>query len=473
MKKIWFLCIAIAFAACSEQNVHIPNQIAGEIVNPTGDPVVLSQLLTPVQLAQGLKPSTDTLSMDSSRMASITKDYAEGYYALKYGNLYRTIYLQPGKTLAFKIDTKDKEQNVEYKGKMKLVSRYLQKKDKSIEDFRKKSRYYYNLDEEEFVHTIDSTRKYLDSLLVQFITNSPGFNETFLKRQAISNQYFIASYAYRYPRYAMYNHNDGFKVSKRFYENFDKLNINDPEGLNVGAYTKYLDVLVEEKVNAEYERHIEKYQNDDRAYYSIGLDVADSSFTNEAVRNYMAYSLMKNIIQYTAPDIAKEHLLYMNVNCTDSAYLASLNSSIAEWDNLKPGNPAPKFEYMDIDSQTVSLDQFKGKYVYVDVWATWCGPCKGEIPYLKNLEHKYKDKNIEFVSISLDKNVGAWRKMVQDKKLKGTQMFTGGWQTQLSKDYKINSIPRFILIDPDGQIIAARAKRPSSGIDKDLEALLN
>jgi thiol-disulfide isomerase/thioredoxin len=137
------------------------------------------------------------------------------------------------------------------------------------------------------------------------------------------------------------------------------------------------------------------------------------------------------------------------------------------------GKPSPAFtNYENFKGGTSSLKDFRGKYVYIDVWATWCGPCKIEIPFLKELEAKFHNRNIEFISISvddarrsgtMDKAYKAWRTMVADKNLTGTQLITGnGWDVEFIKKYKIDGIPRFILIDPKGNIIDPDAPRPSS-----------
>lgn len=92
-------------------------------------------------------------------------------------------------------------------------------------------------------------------------------------------------------------------------------------------------------------------------------------------------------------------------------------------------------------------------------------PCKKEIPFLKTVENKFHDKNIEFVSVSIDeqKNHDTWVKMVNDKKLGGIQLFADdNWNSKFIKDYAISGIPRFILIDPEGNIVSANAPRPSN-----------
>ena len=143
-------------------------------------------------------------------------------------------------------------------------------------------------------------------------------------------------------------------------------------------------------------------------------------------------------------------------------------SYIQEKENLKKeltGIQSPSFEgYENYKGGTSSLSDFKGKYVYVDVWATWCGPCKAEIPSLKKVEKAYEGKNIEFLSISVDalKDKEAWKKMIAEKEMGGVQLFaTNSWESDFVTNYKINGIPRFILIGPNGNIITPDAPRPS------------
>ena len=126
---------------------------------------------------------------------------------------------------------------------------------------------------------------------------------------------------------------------------------------------------------------------------------------------------------------------------------------------------APNFDYENHKGGKTSLESLKGKYVYIDVWATWCGPCRAEIPFLKQAVEKYHGKNIEFVSISVDvdKDHEKWKTFVTDKALGGTQLYADkNWASDFMTFFGINSIPRFILIDPQGIVVDADAKRPSN-----------
>jgi len=153
------------------------------------------------------------------------------------------------------------------------------------------------------------------------------------------------------------------------------------------------------------------------------------------------------------------------IGATIKSYSGYLGDLIALRTNLPKGAPSPIFSnYENHAGGTTSLEELKGKYVYVDVWATWCGPCKAEIPHLKKVEADYHDKNIEFVSVSIDepKNHNKWKSMVTDKELGGVQLYAdNNWKSKFVEEYFIKGIPRFILIDPDGNVVSPNAPRPS------------
>ena len=137
---------------------------------------------------------------------------------------------------------------------------------------------------------------------------------------------------------------------------------------------------------------------------------------------------------------------------------------------------APSFDYVNFAGGKTKLDDLRGKYVYIDVWATWCGPCRGEIPFLQKVEEKYTNKNIVFVSISIDvqKDFEKWKTFVKEKSLGGIQLFADkDWGSDFIKSFGINAIPRFILIDPTGKVVDADAARPSeSKLAEKLDSLL-
>ena len=152
---------------------------------------------------------------------------------------------------------------------------------------------------------------------------------------------------------------------------------------------------------------------------------------------------------------------YFKKNVTDAEKTSKLNELCGKWEALRAGKVSPKFTGTDINGKQVTLESLRGKYIYIDVWATWCGPCRGELPHLKKLEEAYKDKDIHFVSLSCDQNKEAWEKMVTKDQLQGIQLHVGPNASFLD-EYMINGIPRFIILDREGKIVKANAPRPSN-----------
>lgn len=114
------------------------------------------------------------------------------------------------------------------------------------------------------------------------------------------------------------------------------------------------------------------------------------------------------------------------------------------------------------------MSTFKGKYVYIDVWASYCGGGIKEIPYFEKLKEDFKDKNIGFLSISGDTKEGRWLRVIDKKNMTGIQLINPGFKSDFSPKYLSYGSPRYILIDKEQKIINANAPKPS-----DIDGLLN
>jgi peroxiredoxin len=122
---------------------------------------------------------------------------------------------------------------------------------------------------------------------------------------------------------------------------------------------------------------------------------------------------------------------------------------------MQVGMMAPEFTLNDTTGKPVSLSSFKGKYVLVDFWASWCGPCRHENPNVVKTYNMYKDKNFTVLGVSLDENKDAWEKAIKDDGLIWTHVSDlKGWQNAVAMDYGIRAIPSNYLVSPDGKILA-------------------
>ena len=257
---------------------------------------------------------------------------------------------------------------------------------------------------------------------------------------------------------AMYQFTDGNEYAQLYLKNGDNINLTldtkqfDETLKYTGTGAENNNYLVQKSLLSEKLFSGDLFDLDDKAFNSKATEIVSKfkEFLNNAKNIDANLIASENKELETMEKGLKEQ--YVNLKTEKERYAKFI------------GKPSPAFNnYENINGKTTSLKDLKGKYVYVDVWATWCGPCKAEIPSLKALEEEYRDKNIEFVSISVDneKAKDAWKKMIAEKQMKGIQLYAGKDKV-FTDGYGVNTIPRFILIDPKGNVVDANAPRPSS-----------
>ena len=377
-----------------------------------------------------------------------------GVFVFNYKRNSLQTYVEPGETISFSGKAGDLSKSAVFQGDHESVWTYFKDKTKIMRSDLS-PRKMYSMQPAEFLSTLtDGTKKLSDNLEKASIPASLKVLET---EGLMLNS---ARERYVYPLYTDKNMDD---LSDDF---------KDPlAGISLVDEAKYL-------VNGSYARLVQDHfsinmYKDTTGEYEEVFQKHIAALPAGNIRNNLLYNDMRNMMGPN--DNLDKNFQFFKDHSSDAKHLAKLQKAYDELASLSKGNPSPTFDYENYKGGKSILEDYKGKYVYVDVWATWCGPCKAEIPALKAKEAKYHDSNIEFVSISIDeeKAYDAWRDMVKDKELGGSQLMAdNAWQSKFVQEYQIKGIPRFILIDPEGKIVSADAPRPSSDkLDETLQAL--
>ncbi|WP_285008203.1 redoxin domain-containing protein [Pedobacter faecalis] len=179
-------------------------------------------------------------------------------------------------------------------------------------------------------------------------------------------------------------------------------------------------------------------------------------------------------LRESSPDIDVEsHFNSLSARVRASEKGKAYAAKISEWKKVMIGAYAPQFTAADTAGKPVSLKEFKGKYVLLDFWASWCPPCREESPFLRAALNKYGKDNFIILGISLDNprtGKEGWIKAIKDDKLTWPQVSDLKYENEVAKLYSVTSIPQNFLLDPDGRIIATNLR--GEGVDRKLGELL-
>lgn len=424
--------------------------ISGKIDNPGSNEIQIHNY-------RGLYPyeTNKKIEIDNEGFFRDTLTGLSGYYNFAYGNRSFSAFLKPGFDIEIKFDSNTFPNNVIIEGYGAMHNNYLIAKKSNTDALNNSDNELYTLEEKPFKEKI----KIIEASNLNYLYSQTNLDKSFIDIEVQNIKYDTYYFLMRYKQIKEYS---GIEFSKDYFtEEFKDIYINNAE--HYAMYTNY-----QLAANSHF---FSKYLFMDRVYSNGALNkVTEETFS---IVDTLSVEALKNdlLTGYTwyllSPRNENIHTTYdlINSRLTNQKYAESLNELYDKIKVIARGEKSPEFfDYENYKGGTTSLSDFKGKYVYIDFWATWCKPCIKEIPYLKKLETKYHGKNIEFVSISVDalKDYDKWKNMVNEKNLGGVQLFAdNSTQSSFYVDFVDSGIPRFILIDPEGIIISPGAPNPS------------
>ena len=437
--------------------------ISGKISNPASDVICVSPDV--------FLPDSECYTADVNMNGEFKLEFElplNGYYRFKHGREYSIIYLETGFDLFVQLNTEEFDESLKFEGKGAKVNNYLASKYLINEKLQGDFDSFYGFEPDLFLKKNLQIRQTIEKEFLSLCSDeeiSPEFKN--MERSSITYQW-----ADDFLKYILYHGNFSNKelqVLKNVKNNYMLLNDSVPDLLKVAPYRTYFMDLINYKAARIKDTSQSENSRDDIQWKWKA--VKSTLILNKNIQDFLYASLLIQHIKYTGTEGIDNLILDLDSLCNNEKYRQSVHNELELWKDLKSGNSAPDFTYADSRGKEYSLHNFKGKYVYIDSWASWCGPCKKEIPYLKKLEEELKSYNIEIIGISLDTDKNAWKKILNDKELSGIQLYANGFNSEFALNYNIKSIPRFILIDPSGNIIDVNAKRPSEGVVDTIKSL--
>ena len=220
--------------------------------------------------------------------------------------------------------------------------------------------------------------------------------------------------------------------------------------------------------NATMNQKVAEYQNMDKEV-KAALETYIKGHSKSPISGYALYYNYQNS---QAPIEELERMVNLLDKSTENTKYGKLGrEKLIQLRGTMIGYPAVNFAQADPNGKMVNLKDLKGKYVLVDFWASWCGPCRAENPNVVNAYNKYKDKGFTVLGVSFDQNKDAWIKAIEKDNLTWTQISDlKGWGNEAGKLYGITSIPQNLLIDKEGKIVAKNLRGPE--LDAKLEEII-
>ncbi len=445
MNKLWFFIVMIFAFSANAQEKQIDYVIfSGKIINANQKVFTLKGLE---------KKQIKKLILDEEGNFTDTINTIKQEFVLFEGINNAYIQLSPGDNIKLTADANDYLNTLKFTGKGADLNNYLVGAENLYKEENLNYKEKYSKSEKEFT----VFKKEWKQKRLTFLKTSEGLSEEFIEIEKRNIYYCYVRDFINYEKYHInYSKNDNFEVSDSFLVEFKDLDWeNEQDYENCHFYPHLIDSRITNNFNKE-------FKNDNYNYVAL-LEYIINTINNQYIKDQLLYKNSVYKITYTK-DLEGFYKVF-----SEGMKDEKLKSEITElYDKLvllSKGQTSPKFiNYENYNGSKNSLDDFLGKYVYIDVWASWCPPCTNEIPHFKKLVEKYKSKNVEFISISVDRisRYDKWRSMVEEEEMDGVQLFADkDWDSDFIKDYTVKTIPRYILLDPSGKIINSNAPRPS------------
>jgi thiol-disulfide isomerase/thioredoxin len=463
---ILFLMLTLCFMGCSQKDSDVTKIIiAGKVENTTGESIDV-YLEEEVGSSVFEEDGTFYLSFDAEE---------EGVYFIRAGVGDFSLFLTPGDSVFVTADGQEFKNSFQLSGNRVAESNYLHQKNLFLYEELGDMFELFSLPRE----------AYLDKRSRFFIRQKERFNQyqaehklhpVFIKEEEAYLEFEPFLYDSQYPHYQAYineiNLEDVDFPLEETKAAFDAIDLGRSDFLVSRTYRSIVDRRVHEHA-MELVKRDSTLSDEKSGIEQAVFMAADELLQNKAVKDHFMYNFIKSNMGAMGPVYVEDAYEKFLAENNSPKLVTKLEKAKAKWEPIMPGKEIPDFKFIDVEGDSVKLSDLRGKLVYIDIWATWCGPCIAEHPHWDELRAAYNDKDVAFLSLSIDDTKEPWEKMVKSKNMGGYQWFAeNAWKSEITRLFMVNSIPRFLLLDKEGKIINPSAERPSGGIREHLDKYL-
>lgn len=450
------LTFFVLFACGNPQSKHAV--ITGQIENPTGTTVEVFYYKNFITNAM----EKVEVELDENNSFSANLPLTEGQFAyLRMDKRSIMMYLRPGAEVNIDFDASDNEALPMITGTKALESSFLATYNNEIGSKYNRSAVLnktVEMSPADFAQYVDGIHTEKTQYMEQF-EGYEKMDDGFVSQMQTNLLFEKKNYLLDYPA-AFSRYNPGVEVPEMpedYYNFLEDENLIQDENTNSRQYFSFLGSYL------NYCRtQSEVAEGDDRSYFEIQYHMARDVFTGKS-RDMMLSQLMVSALNFSDFDIARELYADYDTIVATPSYKEAVQGEYNAIMALSPGKPAPDFTLTDINGQQVSLSDYAGKVVYLDFWASWCGPCMREMPHAKELKKRLEGQDdIVYLYVSVDTDEAAWRKTVEEHDIQGVHLNVAGFDHEVPSVYNLKGVPTFYLIGRDGMIYDNRPPRPSN-----------
>ena len=363
------------------------------------------------------------------------------------------LFLEPGDQLHIDADLLNLPQSLRFSGRGAANNQFLAALRARFPDYL--SINYKDLEVDAFRKMIDQRRlemtRFLDEGCSQY-----QLTPAFIAYYRAEITYEWAEDLVAYPRsYERQNGRENEAIPDDYFDALEQVELVDETAIGTSHYRTFLSRnffrLWQEWHNHPDTKQMTTEKRRDQLETYVPYNQAKRTLRGKVLYFFLAGEIVMDF-QYGLFNIGEQRWAEFLQDNPYPEYTEVVEEVVREASKIKPGQPAPDFTLDDLQGQSVSLSDFKGQAVFLDFWASWCGPCIEAVPHLEELKQQTRDQKVVFLNISLDP-ADEWHQAVDEHGLTGVHVHApGGRQSAVAQLYQVSGIPSYFLVGPDGRM---------------------